>query len=386
MSTSALSDLSHHSLPDPSVHVMSDPSGHVMSDPFDHVMSSHGGSESDQSPVTSSNSLYVNFEERHNSAYVAKAVGHALIKCLKDVLEVRPRDPIEFMAHWLYKYADNEMYLKEKEQRAANVLVESMRQKVETEKHLLRTEEIQYAMTKTKVGFIKEMKKLSDFTFQEKLNSEHRKKEQLKKWQSIKKIVKNKVRSQVNIESFQWPVSDHNLTKIETADVARMVKEKRERLREQVESTIRDTVMEEHMFSGIKYEKVQRQDTKTIHVARQKNVRSVFEKQSAGTSEMEIYMLDDKSYMLDDKSYILDDKSYMLDDKSYMLDDKSYMLDDKSYMLDDKSYMLDDKSYMLDDKSYMLDDKSYMLDDKSYMLDDKSYMLDDKSYMLDDTS
>ena len=45
-----------------------------------------------------------------HSEYVRKTIGNVLVKCLKDVVQTRPADPIEFMAKWLYKHSDNEIY------------------------------------------------------------------------------------------------------------------------------------------------------------------------------------------------------------------------------------------------------------------------------------
>ena len=39
--------------------------------------------------------------------YVAQTVGPALAKGLAEVLEMRPADPVEYLAHYLYKYIDN---------------------------------------------------------------------------------------------------------------------------------------------------------------------------------------------------------------------------------------------------------------------------------------
>ena len=48
------------------------------------------------------------------SALLVRLVGEPLKICLKDVLETRPHDPIEHIAHWLYNYVDNRHYFMEK--------------------------------------------------------------------------------------------------------------------------------------------------------------------------------------------------------------------------------------------------------------------------------
>lgn len=59
-----------------------------------------------------------------DSAYLAKAVGRPLKECLMEVTETRPRDPIEYIALWLYKYIDTRQYLRDKYQ-----LIEDLEQK-----------------------------------------------------------------------------------------------------------------------------------------------------------------------------------------------------------------------------------------------------------------
>jgi hypothetical protein len=45
-----------------------------------------------------------------DAAYLKTHVGHPLRQCLTEVSEKRPYDPIEFIAHWLYKYTENVKY------------------------------------------------------------------------------------------------------------------------------------------------------------------------------------------------------------------------------------------------------------------------------------
>lgn len=41
------------------------------------------------------------------SEYLRQTVGEPLARCLADVVLHRPRDPIEYIALWLYKHAAN---------------------------------------------------------------------------------------------------------------------------------------------------------------------------------------------------------------------------------------------------------------------------------------
>ena len=49
-----------------------------------------------------------------DNVYLAKVVGVPLTRCLKECVEQRPRDPIEWIAQWLYKYADSSKYFHER--------------------------------------------------------------------------------------------------------------------------------------------------------------------------------------------------------------------------------------------------------------------------------
>ena len=46
-----------------------------------------------------------------DATYVAKVLGSALTTALAELAEKRPWDPIEHLAHYLYKYADNVRFL-----------------------------------------------------------------------------------------------------------------------------------------------------------------------------------------------------------------------------------------------------------------------------------
>lgn len=46
-----------------------------------------------------------------DTAYLKNNLGSCLTQCLAEISEKRPRDPIEFMAQWLYKYKENVLYI-----------------------------------------------------------------------------------------------------------------------------------------------------------------------------------------------------------------------------------------------------------------------------------
>ena len=71
--------------------------------------------EEDLRPVQ----MYVSPDVRHNpppttidGKYVADHMGHALTLALAEIAELRPWDPIEYLANWLYKYQENVIHNK----------------------------------------------------------------------------------------------------------------------------------------------------------------------------------------------------------------------------------------------------------------------------------
>ena len=56
-----------------------------------------------------------------DNIYLGQVIGIPMAKCLKNLVQTCPEDPFEWIAHWLYKWHDNNMYFAER-----TVLIENM--------------------------------------------------------------------------------------------------------------------------------------------------------------------------------------------------------------------------------------------------------------------
>ncbi|RUS75459.1 hypothetical protein EGW08_016782 [Elysia chlorotica] len=73
--------------------------------------------------------------------YLSSELGRILANCMAELYLQQPRDPIEFMAHWLYRYADFVLYTQEKAAfmlRVKNAMDELERERKARKERMLR--------------------------------------------------------------------------------------------------------------------------------------------------------------------------------------------------------------------------------------------------------
>jgi len=101
---------------------------------------------SDTTKVIASSTVLANYTKKEmapstlltseDNIYLGQVVGIPMAKCLKNLVQTCPEDPFEWIAHWLYKWHDNNMYFAER-----TVLIENMvsvKQVIAEEKKLRR--------------------------------------------------------------------------------------------------------------------------------------------------------------------------------------------------------------------------------------------------------
>lgn len=93
--------------------------------------------------------MYISPDKRINpppttvdGKYVAEHLGTALTVALAEIAERRPLDPVEYLAHWLYKYQESVNYNKKKQELLCQIREEEAAKKLELEMKEARRQEM----------------------------------------------------------------------------------------------------------------------------------------------------------------------------------------------------------------------------------------------------
>ncbi|XP_049750689.1 DPY30 domain-containing protein 2 isoform X2 [Elephas maximus indicus] len=108
----------------------------------------------DGTPAESLHSLQVPRPHRMETGYLKRCFGNCLAQALAEVAKVRPSDPIEYLAHWLYHY-----------RKTTKAKEESMQEKTQLK------EEYDKSLQETEMA---EMVKQGEYQIQQKDEKDHK--------------------------------------------------------------------------------------------------------------------------------------------------------------------------------------------------------------------